>query len=127
MWHWHGYGPDGWGIVAMTIGSLLILAVVAFLGFALSRYVSQRHQPLPGASAGRGPGGPGWPQGWAYGPSPEQVLAERFARGEIDAEEYRQRLETLRSVGGPGGGSPGGGSPGGGSPGGGWTGGGPPS
>ncbi|HEY7223402.1 MAG TPA: SHOCT domain-containing protein [Micromonosporaceae bacterium] len=30
------------------------------------------------------------------GPSAEQILAERFARGEIDAEEYQQRLRTLR-------------------------------
>jgi len=28
--------------------------------------------------------------------TPEQVLAERFARGEIDEGEYRQRLATLR-------------------------------
>ena len=28
-------------------------------------------------------------------PSPEHLLAERFARGEIDEEEYRRRLATL--------------------------------
>ena len=28
---------------------------------------------------------------------PEQVLAERFARGEIDAEEYQRRRALLRS------------------------------
>ncbi|MED7827284.1 SHOCT domain-containing protein [Streptomyces chiangmaiensis] len=27
---------------------------------------------------------------------PERVLAERFARGEIDEEEYRRRLGVLR-------------------------------
>ncbi|MCI2417974.1 SHOCT domain-containing protein [Saccharopolyspora sp. K220] len=27
--------------------------------------------------------------------SAEELLAERFARGEIDEEEYRRRLETL--------------------------------
>ena len=27
--------------------------------------------------------------------SPERVLAERFARGEIDEEEYRRRLDVL--------------------------------
>lgn len=35
-------------------------------------------------------------------PSPrtaEQVLAERFARGEIDGDEYRQCLDTLRRAG----------------------------
>ena len=29
----------------------------------------------------------------------EQVLAERFAHGEIDEEEYRRRLEILRTSG----------------------------
>jgi putative membrane protein len=33
------------------------------------------------------------------GPSPEQLLAERFARGEIDEEEYRRRLDALRGTG----------------------------
>ncbi|MFI0716705.1 SHOCT domain-containing protein [Streptomyces inhibens] len=30
------------------------------------------------------------------GPTPEQILAERYARGEIDEEEYQRRLATLR-------------------------------
>ncbi|MDX3241376.1 SHOCT domain-containing protein [Streptomyces sp. ME18-1-4] len=30
------------------------------------------------------------------GPVPEQLLAERFARGEIDENEYRRRLAVLR-------------------------------
>jgi len=36
----------------------------------------------------------------AYGPrpSPEQLLAERFARGEIDEDEYRRRLVTLTAA-----------------------------
>jgi len=29
----------------------------------------------------------------------ERALAERFARGEIDEEEYHRRLETLRAAG----------------------------
>lgn len=45
-------------------------------------------------------------RGWAAGPpwaaehgarSAEGVLAERFARGEIDEVEYRARLEVLRA------------------------------
>jgi hypothetical protein len=49
--------------------------------------------------------GPGTPppnrseSGWS---GPELVLAERFARGDIDEPEYRRRLETLRTAsGGP--------------------------
>jgi putative membrane protein len=30
---------------------------------------------------------------------PEQILAERFARGEIDAEEYRRRSALLHTDG----------------------------
>lgn len=29
-------------------------------------------------------------------PSPEEILAERLARGEIDPDDYRQRLTALR-------------------------------
>jgi putative membrane protein len=31
------------------------------------------------------------------GPSPEQTLGDRYARGEIDEQEYRTRLEVLRA------------------------------
>ena len=31
--------------------------------------------------------------------TPEQLLAERYARGDIDEEEYRQRLGTLTDTG----------------------------
>ena len=34
---------------------------------------------------------------WAPGQSGESVLAERYARGEIDEQEYRERRTTLRS------------------------------
>jgi putative membrane protein len=33
-------------------------------------------------------------------PDPERILAERYARGEIDEEEYHRRLQTLRSTNG---------------------------
>ena len=29
-------------------------------------------------------------------PEPEQILAERYARGEIDTEEYERRRQALR-------------------------------
>lgn len=34
--------------------------------------------------------------GWHRQPSAETVLAERYARGEIDEDEYRQRLAVLK-------------------------------
>jgi putative membrane protein len=45
----------------------------------------------PGAVGAAGHGGP-WAQRGA-----EHVLAERFARGDIDETEYRARLEVLRA------------------------------
>jgi putative membrane protein len=41
-------------------------------------------------------GGPGRP-GYHRGPGAEQVLAGRFAAGDIDEQEYRARLEVLRA------------------------------
>ena len=32
-------------------------------------------------------------------PAPEQLLAERFARGEIDEDQYHQRLTSPRAAG----------------------------
>ncbi|QEO13401.1 hypothetical protein FLP10_02460 [Agromyces intestinalis] len=34
---------------------------------------------------------------WARGRNAEQTLAERFAQGDIDEQEYRARLEVLRA------------------------------
>lgn len=36
------------------------------------------------------------PSASASGGDAERILADRFAHGEIDAEEYRRRLDTLR-------------------------------
>jgi putative membrane protein len=36
---------------------------------------------------------------WQRGHSAEGVLAERYARGEITVEEYRERLRVLRQRG----------------------------
>lgn len=33
---------------------------------------------------------------WSGGDRAEDILAERYARGEISSEEYRERLEGLR-------------------------------
>ncbi|MFJ9695945.1 SHOCT domain-containing protein [Kitasatospora sp. NPDC101183] len=115
--HWHGYGRGfdhglgGWGIGMVVVGSLLVLLLV-LLAVVLLRSASRTRDPLQHGAAGPGPawrhgwtGGPGGPGpgGAPHGPTPEQLLAERFARGEIDEEEYRRRLATLRSANGPGG------------------------
>jgi putative membrane protein len=42
-------------------------------------------------------GGYGPHSGWSPSGSAEAVLAERYARGEVTEEEYRARLEVLRT------------------------------
>ncbi|MDH6707418.1 putative membrane protein [Kitasatospora sp. MAA19] len=103
-WHGHGHVLSGWGIGVMAIGALLLLALLVLVVIALFRYVSRSPRAVPHGPATPGAAWPGagGPQGPVAGPTPEQLLAERFARGEIDAEEYRHRLDTLRSVNGPG-------------------------
>jgi len=76
MW-WYGSGISGWGMAVMMIGNVLFWAVVILAGVALIRYLTVGNRTV----------GPR--------PTPEELLAERFARGEIDEQEYRTRLDTL--------------------------------
>lgn len=84
--YWYGDHMSGWGYALGIIGMVLFWALLIVAVVALIRYLGRgREQSPPPRSAA-----PPQPT------SAEQVLAERFARGEIDAEEYRQRLDILR-------------------------------
>lgn len=74
----NGWGMSGWGMGLAGLGGLLLLAAVAAGAVLLVRHLA----PGPG----RAPG---------HRPSPSDVLAGRFARGDIDEQEYRARLEVL--------------------------------
>jgi putative membrane protein len=87
MMYWYGSGISGWGYALMTVSMILFCGAVIFGIVALVRYVSRADQP---PEAPPPPGSPAPPQ------TPEQLLAERFARGEINEEEYRHRLAVLR-------------------------------
>lgn len=82
MWH-HGYGGWGWGswiltaIVLTIFFALVITAIVAAV-----RYLN-------------GPGHHSAHHNSPPGRKPEDILAERFARGEIDDEDYRRRITLL--------------------------------
>ena len=78
MW-WYGNGMGGWSVALMMIGTLLPWALVVLGGVALLRHGARAQR-----AATPGPR-----------PTPEQLLAERFARGEIDEQEYRSRLDTV--------------------------------
>lgn len=80
--YWNGDHMGAWGYGFMTISMLLFWAVLIIGAVALVRYLGRTGQRDGDASPRT---------------TPEQLLAERFARGEIDAEEYRARLDTLRS------------------------------
>lgn len=77
MW-WYGSDMSGWGYALMTLGMVLFWALVIFGVIALVRFLARNDRPT------------------AARLTPEQLLAERFARGEIDEHDYHQRLDTLR-------------------------------
>jgi putative membrane protein len=76
MW---GYPNSWWGWLLMTLGMLGFWGLLIALVVALVR--------RPGAADGQ------------QHPGPEELLAKRFARGELDADQYRQHLQVLREQG----------------------------
>ncbi|MGH3677659.1 MAG: SHOCT domain-containing protein [Mycobacterium sp.] len=82
MWYGGDWGWGGWLLmtVAMIVfWALLITAVVLLVRYLVS---ASRGSGVPPTAAGPG--------------SAEETLAQRYARGEIDDDEYRQRLTLLR-------------------------------
>ncbi|WP_406835158.1 SHOCT domain-containing protein [Streptomyces sp. AHU1] len=89
MMLWYGHDPSGWGWFVMSVGMILFWSVLILLGVLLFRTLSR-------------PAGTGTATAPVqHGPTAEQLLAERFARGEIDEDEYRRRLSVLHMGGGP--------------------------
>lgn len=72
MWGWDAGG--GW--LMMGIGMLIWVALIALVVWLVIRAVGR-----PGTGGSE---------------SAEDLLRRRYASGEIDAEEYQSRLETLR-------------------------------
>ena len=71
----------------MTFSMILFWGAVIFGIMALVRYFGRSGQRAAAP-----------PQSAESAPSPERLLAERFARGEMGEEEYRQRLAVLRGA-----------------------------
>jgi putative membrane protein len=75
----------GWGYATMIIGMLLFWGLmIAGIAFLVRYAVSSRQDVAEGSVA-----------------SPERILAERLARGEIDESEYDSRLAVIRRGGEP--------------------------
>jgi putative membrane protein len=71
-----------WWFVIMPLGMLAFWGLVAWLVVAIMRGNRPAPMPLSGA---------------------ERILAERYARGEIDADEYHRRLDDLHTTDATGG------------------------
>jgi putative membrane protein len=99
---WYGHDPGGWGWFAMSAGMILFWAVLITVGVLVFRALS-RPGGGPPPSYGTPPAYDAPARRPRHGPppAPEQLLAERFARGEIDEDEYRRRLGVLRETAGP--------------------------
>lgn len=70
----------GWGVIGMLgslFGLFLMVSLVALILFVALRIFSGR-------------------QGLGRSDSAENILRERFARGEVSAEEYEQSMRVLR-------------------------------
>lgn len=78
MMYWYGDHMSGWGYALMGFSTVLFWALLIAGVVALIRRFGRT--PADAAPA-----------------RPELLLAERFARGEIDEDEYRRSLEILRS------------------------------
>jgi putative membrane protein len=81
MMFWPDHDLSGWGWFGMTVSMVLFWGLLIAAGVMLVRAFNR--SSLSDAAGSR--------------PSPEQLLAERFARGEIDEDEYRTRLAVLHS------------------------------
>jgi putative membrane protein len=81
MGHSYDVHMSGWGVAAACTGSLLLGVALVLAAFAL---LSHRRRAATVA-----------------GDQPEQLLAARYARGEVDDEEYHRRLDTLRRSSSP--------------------------
>jgi putative membrane protein len=81
------YGYDsamsGWGYVLMTVAVLLVAGLVAMGTLVLIR---------SGAAARRSPAEP------MRQTEAERILEQRFAAGEVDQDEFRSRMDVLRSA-----------------------------
>jgi putative membrane protein len=79
MWWHNGMGWGGWFV--MTLAMVLFWALVVFGIVAIFRGAREERSDTP-----------------AHERDPLRILDERFARGEIDEDEYHARQDILRSA-----------------------------
>ena len=93
---WFGPHLGGW---SWALGSLVFWALVVVAIIALVRSFTRTGQgpnpPQQGYASGMGSYGQS-PPAPGQAASPEHILAVRFARSEIDEDEFHQRMAALR-------------------------------
>ena len=89
MW---GYGFSWGGMFLMLLSSMLWIALLVVLVWALIRWLDRR-------SASSVPSSPVNPP---VGPSALEILRQRYAHGEIDTTTFEQMRERVEATGGPG-------------------------
>jgi putative membrane protein len=76
---YYGPGMSGWCMTFMIIGNLVLWGLLIFGAVLVARYV--------------------WPAQTASSSqaelSPQQIAAQRFARGEINEQDYQHLLQVL--------------------------------
>ncbi len=77
--YWHD-GMYGWGWMMMGLSMVVFWGLIITAIVLLVRYTSGNRASIP-------------PTGAAS--TARQLLAERYARGEVDEDEYRTRLAVL--------------------------------
>lgn len=82
MMGWYNDGPGWGGWIAMTLMMVAFWGLVIFAVVAIFRSTSKATGPAESAA----------PR------DPMRTLDERFARGEIDAEDYHARQAILRDT-----------------------------
>ena len=84
-----GWGGGSWGWLIMAALMVIFWVGIIWLGVTLIRRTSHPAPAHTGATSALS--APPAPR-----PNPQDVLAERLARGDIDPDDYRQRLDALR-------------------------------
>ena len=75
-----GYGWDGWGGGFWMLGGvLLLIGVIILVVWAVTALSRTGQAPTHGPS----------------GPTPNEILRERFARGDISEQEFEQAKKVL--------------------------------
>jgi putative membrane protein len=80
MWSWHDSSWAWLWMGAMMVAFWAVVAVAVLLAartLKSSQYAGQSSRP--------------------QARSPQDILAERYARGDIEADEYRRRLDEIHS------------------------------